>query len=170
MKWKGHFVAPRIDFVRYRDALHAELLEHLTLSAFVWLEATAPLIPRWSGASAATFLHLARQIGYSLPIERSSTAPFDRKQLGLRESESRIISEPARGVYKFTYRTTLDHLIFNEFNNANITHDPNVFSRLLTPGPYRFQEAGRNAFLRVAHSVRLPNPFRYLTRKVIRIR
>jgi hypothetical protein len=46
MKFKGTFQAPRIDLEKYRRALQAALLEHLTLAAFEWLNATAAQIPQ----------------------------------------------------------------------------------------------------------------------------
>jgi len=164
MKFKGTFVAPRVDFTKYRQALHNELLELLTRAAFEWLEETAKTIPQWSGASAATFLHLARQIGYSLPISRAATAPFNGEPMGLGASRGEFVSDPNSGQYHFIYSTTLKHLIYNEFNNANLSPDDSLFSRLLQPGPYRFQDRGQAAFLRVASGVRLPEPIYKLKR------
>lgn len=164
MKFKGTFVAPRVDFTKWRQQLHQDLLDLLSQAAFEWLNETAKTIPQWSGASAATFLHLARQIGYSLPIDRAATARVSGESRGLRESKGEFVSDPQSGKYHFEYSTTLAHLIYNEFNNANIVPDETLFSRLLQPGPYRFQERGRAAFLRVASGVRLPAPIYKLKR------
>jgi len=143
-------------------------MEQLSLAAFEWLNATADKIPQWSGASAATFLHLARRIGYTLNIQQAGVAP-DRVSLGLRHGDGDFKINSDQGRYFFTYSTTLAHLIYNEFNNANISPDPTLFSRLLRPGPYHFQEKGRLAFLRVAAGVRLPNPFNSLKSKKIKV-
>jgi len=168
MKFTGTFVAPRVDLAKFRAQLHSELLELLTRAAFEWLEETAKTIPQWSGASAATFLHLARQIGYSLPISKASNAPFSGESIGLAQSKGEFVSDPQSGKYHFEYSTRLTHLIYNEFNNANITPDEKLFSRLLNPGPYRFQDRGQAAFLRVASGVRLPEPIYKL--KLIRVK
>lgn len=169
MKFTGFLFAPRINLQKYLNALHDELSEQLALACFEWLNATAANIPQWSGASAATFLHLAREIGYSLPISQSGIAP-NREALGLRHGDGKFTVEKDRGRYSFTYTTTLKHLIYNEFNNANIIPDDTLFSRLLQPGPYRFQEAGQVAFRRVASTVRLPNPFKSIEIEKIRIK
>ena len=169
MKWTGTFVAPHLNLAKYRTALRDQLVEQLSLAAFQWLDATAANISQWSGASAATFLHLAREIGYSLPISQSETAP-NRESLGLSKGNGEFVLDDARGRYFFTYSTTLEHLIYNEFHNANIVPDPHLFFRLLQPGPYRFQEHGQVAFLRAASSMRLPNPFAAMKRTVIRIK
>lgn len=168
MKFKVRFKAPRINFQRYSQELRDELTDKIALAAFAWLDATTDKIPQWSGASAATFLHLAREVNFSLPISEATLAP-NRVSLGLRESDGGITLDPHRGRFTFSYSTTLEHLIFNEFNNANITHDPKVFSRLLNPGPYQFQAKGKAAFLRVASSVRLPDPFRFLSIKTFKV-
>lgn len=170
MKFKGRFTAPRIDLSKFRQAMHRRLLDALTFAASEWLNATADQIPQWSGASAATFLHLARAVGYTLPISKSSTARVDGKAIGLSQSTGDFTADPGSGRYQFSYSTTLKRLIFNEFNNANVTEDPNVFYRLLQPGPYRFQERGREAFLRAIAGVTLPDPFDNLKRTLIRIK
>lgn len=166
MQFKGTFILARIDRQAFLRAMHEELSEQLARAAFAWLNATADTIPQWSGASAATFLHLARQFSYSIPIKPSEIAP-DRRKMGQNQSMGGVTIDRVHGRYFFSYGTTLEHLIYNEYNNANIRPDPTLFSRLITPGPYRFQQKGKVAFLRVASSVRLPNPFLYLkTRKI----
>jgi hypothetical protein len=166
MRFTGVYTLPRLNLNAYLRNLHDVLSEAMARAAFAWLEATADKIPQWSGASAATFLHLAREVSYSLPISQAGIAP-NRVNLGLRHGDGSVEVDRAQGRYFFSYSTTLEHLIYNEFNNANVKPDPTLFSRLINPGPYRFQQRGKVAFLRVASSVRLPNPFLYLkTRKV----
>lgn len=168
MQFTGVLRAPSLKRHAYMRALHEQLTEALAKAAFAWLRETADSIPQWSGASAATFLHLARQVGYSLPITPSGIAP-DRRSLGLGRGKGAVTIERARGRYFFMYGTTLEHLIYNEYNNANVRPDPTLIWRLTSPGPYRFQQRGKVAFLRVASSVRLPNPFLYLKVKTIKV-
>lgn len=156
MKIKATFRVPRVDFGKYRRALQDTIGDALGQAAFEWLGATTAAIPVWSGASLATFLPLASQIGLSLsvsPVTRSSGI-----SLGLNNATGNVTADPDRGVYKFEYSTTLAHLIFNEFNNANISPDPGLFSKLINPGPYEFQKKGQEAFKKVADDVRLPAP------------
>jgi hypothetical protein len=62
---------------------------------------------------------------------------------------------------------SLEHLIFNEFNNGNIVRGPGQFGELIHPGPYHFQQKGLEAFHRFAADVRLPEvPFTVKTFKV----
>jgi len=163
MKFKGTFRAPRIDLDKFKDQLQTELLEVLTLAAFHWLDATAAQIPQWSGASAATFLHLARRISYALNISQAGLAP-NRVGLGLSHGQGDFILNRDKGQFSFFYQTTLPHLIWNEYNNANTNPDPTLFSFLHDPGPYHFQQKGRAAFKKVAGDARLPNPFNTVTK------
>jgi len=149
----------------YLRELRAHFADKIAMAAFAWLAATVDEIPQWSGASAATFTHLANEVGYPISITQAPLAP-NREGLGRRSSKGEVRITEGRAT--FTYSTTLAHLIFNEFNNANVVRDPNVFSRLLKPGPYQFQAKGKAAFLRVAATVRLPNPFHFL--KVTKIK
>ena len=75
----------------------------------------------------------------------------------------------AKGTYRFHYATTLEHLIYNELNNANVDPDPGLLYRLKQPGPYRFQEAGAKAFRQFAGKVRLPSPWKALKVKAHKV-
>lgn len=160
MRFKAKLELPKFNRAAYVRAMNAHMTDVIQDAARVWLNATvASLIPIWSGASAATFLKLARAASFNLtagPIGgvRSRTAE------GSRQSTGNIIS--GKTAYWFEYGTTLRHLIFNEFNDANAGGDPAVFARLVNPGPYQFQQAGATAFRSFARTVRLPNPFNYV--------
>ena len=87
MKFTGTLVAPRIDLAKYRKALDKHLRETIAQALMEWLEATVLAeVPVWSGASRATFLQLARNIEYNIPIfpvaprrwRSSSTSPNSR--------------------------------------------------------------------------------------------
>src|SRR6476620_8661382 len=121
--------APRVDFSKYRKALQEVLGDAIAQAAFQWLGATTAVIPVWSGASMATFQPLASAIGFSLSVSPVSFA--DRVNLGLSNATGEITADANTGNFTFKYSTTLAHLIYNEFNNANISPDPTLFSRLL---------------------------------------
>ena len=107
-----------------------------------------------------TFSELAAEVGFSLQI--NPTAAGRRLGLGpgagAAQSSGRFGGNIKTGVFTFEYTTTLEHLIFNEFNNANVTIDPKVFASLRNPGPYKFQEKGLLAFLTSVRDARLPRP------------
>lgn len=156
MKIKATLRAPRVDFTRYRRALQEALGDAIAQAAFQWLGATTAVIPVWSGASLATFQPLASAVGFSLSV--SPVAFEDRVNLGLTNATGEITADSNTGQFTFTYSTTLAHLIYNELNNANISPDPTLFSRLKNPGPYHFQEKGSKAFEDSVKGVRLPEP------------
>jgi hypothetical protein len=155
MKWKATLRVPRFQKSRYRQVLHEYLSEEITKAAFVWLTAVLEEIPVWSGASHATFLHLSREVGYQLVI---NPKVISRISYGQSHGGGEITADPAKGLYTFSYETSLEHLIYNEFNNANIAPDPDLFYRLIRPGPYMFQKKGFAALQSVAKGVRLPSP------------
>jgi hypothetical protein len=169
MKVTATFRAPRINISAYKKALHDELASAITHGAFEWLGATTAVIPVWSGASLATFLPLAAEIGFAISINPVPTAP-NRFSLGLTHGEGSLHMDAEKGTYTFKYATTLSHLIWNEFNNANVFPDPTLFGKLHDPGPYHFQQKGLNAFKRFAQTVRLPGIRSSITVKTIRVR
>ncbi|MHA2302336.1 MAG: hypothetical protein ACXACD_15420, partial [Candidatus Thorarchaeota archaeon] len=77
---------------------------------------------------------------------------------GAAASSGRFSGDIRRGVYEFEYKTRLEHLIFNEFQNANLGGDPKIFAALRNPGPYAFQEKANLAFLSSVSDVTLPIP------------
>lgn len=157
MKFKGSLVSFRLDLTKYQKRLHEVLSNEIAHAAFIWLETILSEIPTWSGASRATFLRLAREVEYALII---SPKVFNRIPYGQRHGEGSITADSKKGEYYFHYSTDLPWLVHNEFNTPD--SDPNVFHRLLKPGPYSFQKKGQEAFRKFAGEVRLPSPWKNL--------
>ena len=155
MKFKGSLKSFRLDTQAYKTKLHVHLSEQIAHAAFLWLNAVLAQIPVWSGASHATFLRLARAVGYELAIQ---PRVISRIPYGQRHGDGEVLADPEKGQYAFRFETSLSHLIFNEFANANISPDPTLFAKLLQPGPYGFQQIGARVFQEFAKTVRLPNP------------
>ncbi len=156
MKLKVTLKAPRVDFGAYRKRLQDVLGEALARAAFEWLGATTAVIPTWSGASQATFSHLASAVGLTLSI--APVSRISRINLGLTNATGSLTTDAEKGIFQFEYSTSLQYLIFNEFNNANILRPPGLFHKLKNPGPYHFQDKGLAAFEQAAKDVRLPDP------------
>lgn len=157
MKFTGSLVNLRIDMTDYRQKLHEYLSEEIARAAFVWIEAVLSEIPVWSGASWATFLQLSREIGHTLSI---SPKAINRIPYGQRHGDGYITADSKKGLYTFTYSTTLRWLIHNEFNSPE--SDPNVWGHLKRPGPYHFQKVGQKVFEQLAGDIRLPSPWKSL--------
>lgn len=156
MKITGTFRVPRYSIDEYQRLMKDQLGQAIAEAAAEWLGATVPLIPVWSGASRGTFRPLASKIGLQILI--LPRAFVERIGFGESQATGQVTIDPSAGRFTFSYSTTLAHLVYNEFNNANVSPDPTLFARLLNPGPYRFQEAGEKAFREFAQSVRLPDP------------
>jgi len=151
------------DRAAYRDIFESWMHQQISTLAARYLLATAiDLIAGqtgtyrvWSGASAATFLHLANEIRSTIPITNGNASGI---AYGKRFGDGGI--EVEKGVGRFFYSTDLPHLVYNEYHNANIDPDPGIFGRLRHPGPYRFQRAGQEAVEQALHEVEgLPSPF-----------
>jgi hypothetical protein len=158
MKVTYSFRYPRIDTEAYRKALDKHMRAALAESLMAWLDAVLVEIPNWSGASRATFIQVAGTINAQIEASRSG-APYDRVSEGLANSRGELTTDKGKGIYTFTYGTTLPWLVWNEYHNANIDQDATKWSppaKLLKPGPYGFQEKGARAFQKVADTVRLP--------------
>jgi len=157
MRITGTLTTFKLDVDQYTRELRRHLIRQIEEAARHWLRAVLLDIPIWSGASVGTFHKLASQVQMSdvtrVRPKQGVKAGF---QLGASQREGEFDTD--KDFYRFTYSTTLRHLIYNEFNNANITPDPGLFSRLITPGPYRFQEKGLAAFREFAGNVHLPRP------------
>jgi hypothetical protein len=152
MKFTGTLRAPRIDLDKYRRLLDKQLREAIAQALREWLEATVLAeVPVWSGASRATFLALARNIEYDIPIFPEVPS---RTAQGVAESSGSLEADAMKGRYVFTYQTTLPWLVVNEYFDAT-----QWGFHLRKPGPYDFQNQGAVAFRKFAESVRLPNPF-----------
>lgn len=159
MHLEALFEIPRVDWNRFRAALHERLVTALSEATRKYLEATAvAAVPVWSGASRATFSPLASHVSFALATMPVAGAP-NRIDLGLANGTGLWTAGERQGVYAFTYSTTLPHLIINEYYNANTFTNPETgkpYFHLHRPGPYHFQEAGARAFDEVAATVRLP--------------
>jgi hypothetical protein len=166
MNLSGLFRVPTYNVSRYQQMLQEHLGRALADAAGEWLGATTALIPVWSGASQGTFLPLASRLGLQLTI--APRAFNTRVSFGESNATGDLHIDASAGLFTFSYSTTLAHLIYNEFSNANITPDPTLFARLLQPGPYRFQDAGEKAFREFAKGVRLPDPSTTITIRTIR--
>lgn len=160
MRFRGTLRKPRLLLNQWKRQTERRMLAELKKAAIAWLSAATAPIPAWSGASLGTFSELAAEVGFTLRI--SPTANGRRLGLGpgagAAASTGRFGGSIRDGIFTFEYTTDLEHLIFNEFNNANVTIDPKVFSTLKKPGPYQFQDRGRAAFEASVAGLRLPAP------------
>jgi hypothetical protein len=149
--------APRLDLAGYKKALDRYMRELIVQAASTWLDNVALDIPVWSGASRATFLKLAREVGYSLS---DSSSGVDRVARGEASGTGALTVDSTKGLYTFTYGTTLPWLIWNEYHNANVDPDPTKWPNppftLHAPGPYGFQAIGARAFRKFAETATLP--------------
>jgi hypothetical protein len=170
-KLTGAFHVLAIDKPRWLRETELLMSDLLGQAIAAWLEAATAPIPAWSGASLGTFSKLAAEVGFHLGIAatpngiRGGMGPG----AGAAASTGTVEISASKGAYTFEYSTTLRHLIFNEYKNANVTPDPAVFSRLKRPGPYQFQEKGAEAFRAVAKEATLPFP-RITSKQTIRLR
>lgn len=137
MRLSVQLQAPVLDLTAYKAALDRELGQALRDAARTYLETVLAIIPIWSGASVGTFTELAAAIQYPLSI---TPAPgiSSRITLGASQGEGEVKNN-GRGRHEFLYSTSLPHLVYNEYNNANQSPDPGLFSQLINPGPYFFQ-------------------------------
>jgi hypothetical protein len=164
MKWKGTLKAPRLDLDKYRNALHNHLAQQTMEAAKRWFDAIIKqnVVPVWSGASRATFRKLAHLVQYTIPIV--PVVP-SRIPMGEAASEGYLNVNPKAGKYTFHYSTTLKHLIYNEYNNANL-----VGFHLITPGPYHFQKKAAGAFWAYAATIRLHSPWDFVKVATLKVR
>lgn len=170
MKFTGTLRAPKINMVAYKAALKEHLGNAIAQATILWLGKIETLVPVWSGASMGTFLKLGSEIDFAIPIAPVGTAP-NRIALGLENSNGKVTADEESGHFSFHYDTSLKHLIVNEYQNANLfkSKSGKQLFHLKRPGPYRFQEQGRQEFEKYAKDVRLPNPFDYLVATPIRV-
>lgn len=167
MKFTGQFKYPRIGAAA-RKKLHEHMNDVIVRAATIWLNAVLAKIPVWRGDSHRTFMQLAAAAHYQLTIAPKSGTKASMSGGG---GTGSIESKPGSGTYVFKYANNLWHLGWNEYHDGNATKPQSrVYYRLITPGPYNFQQAGFEAYRQFAETVRLPNPFKHLTVKTIRIK
>jgi hypothetical protein len=137
--------------------------QHLREAVGLWINTAVSLIPVWTGASHATFIKLAGKIGQTFSVGGINMPGFVGPAEGQRASQGRLTTW--NGVYVAEYSTTLWHLIYNEYNDGNANKEAaHVYSRLIRPGPYGFQEQANAAFQAyTAANVSLPSPWTYIT-------
>lgn len=160
MKFTGQIAAPRIDLIGYRTALDKAMREAIAQAVMEWLNRVLEEIPDWTGASRATFVKLASTIGMN--VTHKDTRSF----MGDSESQGKLNLNEPPGHYTFTYQTSLPHLIWNEYHDANTDPDPTKYpppAKLWKPGPYEFQAKGLMAFVNFAKSVDLPSVAPFIT-------
>jgi hypothetical protein len=170
MRFKATFQKPRVDMNKWRRELDSDIGTALELAVVAWLNAATAPIPAWSGASLGTFSELASRVNFALAIQPTPLGA----QMGLGASAGRAASkgtltnDPKTGLYQAEYSTSLEHLIFNEFNNANAGGDDKVFARLRNPGPYGFLSKGNAAFTQAASQATLPKVTFKTTKREVR--
>jgi hypothetical protein len=157
MKFTGDLGTPRIDIDGYKSALNKAMREAISAGLNEWLGAVLAKIPTWSGASRATFVKLADEIGYN--VEITPVVP-SREFMGEAASHGKVDIDSPLNCYSFTYYTDLFYLVYNEYNNANADYG----FHLITPGPYDFQIEGKAAWDRFVDSVSLPPVAPYIIR------
>jgi hypothetical protein len=157
MHLTASFKTPKVDFAKFRQALHDQLAETLAQAGMKYLMATAETLPTWSGASRATFTPLASHVGFVLSI---APVAISRIDLGAELGNATFdAGETDPSLYTFSYETTLPHLIVNEYHNTNTFINPangKPYFHLKNPGPYHFQSKGEKAFRDFASEVVLP--------------
>jgi hypothetical protein len=180
MKFTVRFQAPKISLSSWLSDLDTELGGQIEKAAHVWLNATVlSLIPVWAGSSRGTFLKLAQEVNFPLTITgiKSSASGFIAAgkagpRIGFQQSRGEVNKGDRPGLYTFTYGTSLFHLVYNEFNDANSSPQAaRLFAQLKQPGPYNFQEIGKDAFeAYTKDNVDLPSPWKGRTLVLKRIR
>ena len=159
MKVKYSFHVPRINVDQYRSALDRHMKDALAQGLMAWLDAALLEIPNWTGASRATFWRVAEIINADV----GASGP--RFAIGHAAGTGSAVMDKMKGIYTFTYGTTLPWLVWNEWHNANVDPDPTKYpppAKLKKPGPYHFQAKAAFAFRRFADTVRLPKVAPYV--------
>jgi len=147
-----------IDVAKYTKLMDNSLSEDLDKGGSNWLDAVVMAIPIWSGASHGTLLKLANKIGMTVSTSGHSSMPgMLGPAAGASASYATRIDN--KGLHTLEYGTSLWHLVYNEYNNANANPSAGrLFAQLKQPGPYGFQGQGGAAFAAFAQGVRLPSP------------
>ncbi len=149
MKFRANFKLPELDKRKFKQLLDEQLQDLLVESARAWLRAGTFKVPVWSGAALSTFQELASRVNFAISVSPVADAP-DRRSLGRSQGTGELEIDTRKGVYSFTYSTTLDHLIENETGVSPIQ------KRLIRPTPYNFREAALQAWKQVAKDAMLP--------------
>lgn len=157
-----------MDWNKYeKDAMKA-LTAANKAAGQAWVKAVVDTpIPTWGGASRATFQKLAQALGTSVGIgpirSKKNTTAWGRAT----STASRVVLNKTDWYAGFVYRTTLRHLIYNEYNKAVKGPYPKPWSNNVRFTPYNFQARGIMAWKLVAVKAKLPNPLRYIKARKI---
>lgn len=160
MKMTFQYTLADLQIGKYKSAVNKHLREALTAGVQQWLNAALAIIPIWSGASHGTFQKLAQKVGAEMGAvtSRDTTGRGLGEAAGAQQSVGKFIAFDF--AYIAEYGTNLWHLVYNEYNNANLNPtEGRLFARLRRPGPYDFQRKAGDVFVAFARSVRLPNPW-----------
>ncbi len=160
MKFTFNYATMHLITAGYKGELDRKLHQALIDGGIAWLNAARAIIPVWSGAAHGTFLKLAAKLGTSFSI--GGGVPWlIGPPYGYARSAARMVV--GDGTYILEYSTSLWHLVYNEYNNANANKKAaHVFSHLKTPTPYHFQERAGEVFKQFAQTVKLPSPWAIL--------
>lgn len=120
-------------------ALQKELDKILLEGAREWFRTVDSIVPTWSGMSRASLEPIADKLEIPFFVGVDPAAP-DRRSQG-RELGSSPELESTGGIFKFSWRSDVFHLIYNEFHDATA-----VGFRLRFPGPYHAQDKAAQAF------------------------
>jgi hypothetical protein len=169
MKFKTTFYAMGFDTAGYAKVLLQYLQDINEKAGQAWIDTAVNQtpIPTWSGASRATFSKLAQELGTSIPIGPIK-AKRDRIALGKSSaSGSGVVENKAKGYVGFVYETDLRYLAYNEYNLATAGSPPQPFSDRVRFTPYNFQSRAQAAWVKIADTAKLPNPWRHLKKRKI---
>jgi len=119
----------------------------------IWVETAITQVPSWSGASLATFQHLANAVGVTVPILVEQNAP-DRVALGRLNSRGGL-ERLGKGKWRFYYENNLRYLSANETRTVGVG-EFGVKWGLVEPTPYDFRAAANAAAERFLRNVELP--------------
>lgn len=163
MRFKANFRLMKLNVRAYKKAAFKSMIQSNMIAGQAWINATVKgvPIPTWGGASRATFVKLATELGTSVPIgARRARDTASRGRAA--SSGSGVVTTPAGLYVGFIYETSLGHLIYNEYNRAVAGRYPQPWSNRVRFTPYRFQDKGEAAWRSYASTVRLPNPFKHI--------
>lgn len=164
IKVQCEFYSFRLDYPRYRQVALSHLRNLNERAGKAWLKTALDEtpIPTWSGASRATFMKLASELGTSVPLG-PIRAKKNRVALGKSTSAgSGVIEDKNAWEIGFKYETDLRYLHYNEYNTAVAGPPPQPYSNNVRFTPYNFQKRAADQWEHVAKTAKLPNPYRYL--------
>jgi len=167
MAFTAKFYAISIDTITYRRELLRALKELNERAGAAWIDVAVNQtpIPTWSGASRATFQKLASELGTAVPIG-PIRARKSRVALGSASSTgSGVVTEKGLPYVGFVYETSLKYLRYNEYNAATAGRPPQPYSNNVRFTPYNFQSRAKAAWLGVAKTAKLPNPYRFIIKR-----